>query len=844
MTSPFIVTNGKPDLLRAALTYARAGKPVFPCDKNSKSPLISSGHLKATTDEPQITTWWHRWPNASIGMPTGPASGIYVIDIDMPDGSASFAALESSNEPLPLTRRQITGSGGLHLMFQYPMNGVDFRNTAGKLGKNIDTRGNGGYIILPPSGHESGKFYQFEDLEVPLAPMPEWLCEILTKPKHEAPPAQGPPLALPDNTELTKYGQTAYDGLMREISSAEKGTRNDTLNRVAFRVGQLVAGGEMSESLVEQFISAAINSGLAEPEARKTFSSGFKRGQDAPATSSVAKLRLVEGGKSSSARRTKPDEAPSSRSHTLPPAQAAPDTTPSKPEIFLQQGNRPNYLDAARLVLKQSGGMYQRGGAMVSVVRYVNHRQAAAAKNEMVRIELVTPDSVAEQIERDAFIVKFDKRSAEWVPANFPRADAAAIVSTPERWIWPYLQGLIMAPTMRADGSIIQQDGYDDATGLFLETGGVNFGIKEIPSRPTISDAQHALFILDELIGQFPFVGLDSEGRCPSKSVALAAILTALVRQSLPSAPMFCFSAPTAGSGKSKLADIVAAIVTGKPASIITYTPDEGEFEKRGGALLLQGYAVNCLDNINGTLKSNWLCQALTQQEVTFRILGRTENVTTPTRCTWIATGNNIEPQEDLVRRLLYCRIDPETDRPDERRFDFEPVARCLAARPRYVRAALTILKAYHVAGKPKQDIEPYGSFEVWSDEIRSALIWAGEPDPMIERKALEAGDSSVQSFAALLSAWWDVLWLKRCTAGEVTDKAHSNEQLREALLQACGNARDEITSRSLGRYLKRYVGRVVRCEIAEGDERMFRLLSVAGRGRMVAYYIEELRQE
>ena len=111
----------------------------------------------------------------------------------------------------------------------------------------------------------------------------------------------------------------------------------------------------------------------------------------------------------------------------------------------------------------------------------------------------------------------------------------------------------------------------------------------------------------------------------------------------------------------------------------------------------------------------------------------------------------------------------------------------------------------------------------------------------MLERQALEAGHSTTQNYAALLTDWWHAFDFNKHTAGAVVERSKGNEQLREVLLQACGNVRDEVTSRTLGRYLKRYVGRVMLCEVWDGNVRYFRLQAAQGRGRMVAYYLEDV---
>src|SRR5215218_6677258 len=136
-------------MLRAALSYAARGVPVFPCEPSGKRPLTKGGFWDATTDEALIRGWWGRWPKANIGVPTGRASGLLVLDVDAAEGLESIAELELLLGQAPPTERAITGRGGEHLYLRTPSD-VEVRNSAGYLGPGLDVRGEGGYVIVPP----------------------------------------------------------------------------------------------------------------------------------------------------------------------------------------------------------------------------------------------------------------------------------------------------------------------------------------------------------------------------------------------------------------------------------------------------------------------------------------------------------------------------------------------------------------------------------------------------------------------------------------------------------------------------------------------------------------------
>jgi putative DNA primase/helicase len=172
------------------------GLPVFPCrekpnatGKGIKSPYTANGYTDASTDEQQIRNWWHANPNALIGVPTGQASGILVVDIDqsdVKDGEASFAELGIGD---PETVQTITQSGGRHIIFKYP-DGYDIRNSAGNvLGKSIDVRANGGYVIWAGSRTENGNYdYRngYEPNKIGFKPLPDTLLTMLTAPSEKS----------------------------------------------------------------------------------------------------------------------------------------------------------------------------------------------------------------------------------------------------------------------------------------------------------------------------------------------------------------------------------------------------------------------------------------------------------------------------------------------------------------------------------------------------------------------------------------------------------------------------------------------------------------------------------
>lgn len=147
-------------MLAAALSYARRGWPVFPCRPRGKEPLTAHGFKDATTDPATIRSWWQRWPDANVALATGRVSGLVVLDVDMDKGGLdSLRTLVDrfAGGELPEGPAVQTGGGGYHLYFAYPAAPVPC--SAGKAGPGLDLRGDGGYVIAPPSVHPSGGRY-------------------------------------------------------------------------------------------------------------------------------------------------------------------------------------------------------------------------------------------------------------------------------------------------------------------------------------------------------------------------------------------------------------------------------------------------------------------------------------------------------------------------------------------------------------------------------------------------------------------------------------------------------------------------------------------------------------
>jgi len=466
--------------------------------------------------------------------------------------------------------------------------------------------------------------------------------------------------------------------------------------------------------------------------------------------------------------------------------------------------------------------IYQRGGLLVRPLTLAAEVQTDHTHIPVgtLVIEPVTKHWLAATLTAIATWWKFDARQGALVRTDCPPKYAETYLDLKGQWQVPLLTGIVEAPLLRRDGSLLTRPGYDRVSGLYLVYTGSPVRVPETPSR---QDALAALAVLHEPLEEFPFID------AVDRSVALSGLLTALQRRTLRTAPYHLVDAPVRGAGKGLLVDTIARIVTGRVAVTINLGADPAEDEKRLGALLIKGCSVISIDNIERHLQGDFLCSLATQEAVDHRLLGTSTTVTIPTHtATLFITGNNAMPAGDMTRRILTCRIDPHCERPDTLTFQRNLHEFIPANRHRLLSAALTVLRAYSCAGRPPHGKGPYGSFEQWDTLIRGALLWLDQPDPLDSRERIAANDPETIKLRCLLTAWFEVFKEDRVSTAQIIKAATprggdgsfdhpSGTELRQALLEIAGKG-DTINARSLGWYLSKKRDRVVgdyRLEVA-----------------------------
>jgi hypothetical protein len=260
----------------AAQKYAERAWPVFPCEVRGKAPLgrlAPHGLKNATVDLAVIDRWWTSEPDANIGIATGIAFD--VLDVDGYEGWKTLAQIVAEFGCLNSAPVSMTPSEGAHYLFR--PTGVG--NRAG-FRPALDWRGRGGYVVVPPSIGAHGAVYEWavDPDEQALEPAPTWLVALLEK-KSE------PRDASINQGSTTTYGRRALEAEVGRVLLAPVGERNHALNRAAFALGQLIAGGEVDiDAAYDALEAAALRCGLGAYETEHTIESGLSNGLRTPRT--------------------------------------------------------------------------------------------------------------------------------------------------------------------------------------------------------------------------------------------------------------------------------------------------------------------------------------------------------------------------------------------------------------------------------------------------------------------------------------------------------------------------------------------------------------------------------
>ena len=503
--------------------------------------------------------------------------------------------------------------------------------------------------------------------------------------------------------------------------------------------------------------------------------------------------------------------------------------------------------DVAR-VLMERNAVFRRGRSIVII-----------DKSEIVPL---TPQALVAVLSEHIAPWKLSAKGKESV-TSFPLSLAAAWIDLQGEGL-PELAGVLTAPIMLADGRILQSVGYDARSGLYLTE--FDDSVQKIPEDPSDDDIRAALQTLWEPFSEFTFAS-DND-----RSVLLALILTAFTRPAYPTAPAGLLTAPAQGHGKTLLATSLAYLAAGENVGVappVSGSHAEEELRKRLFAIARGGKAAVVYDNLEpGALASPGLCAYLTSGVIEDRVLGASKVEAVPFRVLFLMTGNNVDPEGDLPRRTLLCRLDAGVENAFQgRRFKRNPAEHCLVNRQAMAHAALTILQGYQKAGRPTF-APPFGSFEDWDRMVRQPLLWIQRQgffshslgDPIAPSLEAAKGGTMLEALDSFLRWGESCFGDELMTASEISSKIRGSaelslvrspddpllirEELRRAALEGlvdlrvASKDRDgniEIKTSKLSGFFKAYRDRVV-------DGRQIAQSSVKGRDGRWSWGVKRVR--
>lgn len=421
-------------------------------------------------------------------------------------------------------------------------------------------------------------------------------------------------------------------------------------------------------------------------------------------------------------------------------AAAERDLDDPRPKVCLKAGELPRAVYDTLAALGEAQEVFRRTGLAEVYEPVLSRRPWQTTESPPALVLLPVPATVMQL--RAGVTCRFVRRTADGdeVDVDLPPKVAAVVAAEGARSDHlPVLAGVLEAPSLRADGTVIREQGYDPTTGYYLAH---ELALPGLPDEPTQEDAKLALAALLDLwsgdqAGEDGRIrrGFAWKNGTKDAIVPIAMLLTALARPALPPpkgcVPCFAFSASGKGAGKGTAVDLVFVIATGRSAPAMSWAGEPEEDDKRIGGIALDAPPMALIDNVpeDVTFAHSRLDAALTLDEAAFRILGRTGNPVLAWITVLAVTGNNLVVGGDLGRRTMICYQCPDVEDPftipDAERVHPNIVQHALERRDFYLAHALTILRAYCHAGRPDQGVE-LGTYQKWARLIGGALKWAG----------------------------------------------------------------------------------------------------------------------
>jgi hypothetical protein len=715
------LTNPTSQLKQQALFYAsRLKLKIIPIEPMGKRPFLENWTKKISRDPEQIRTWWSKYPDANIGIATGQSNDIIVLDVDSGNGKTGIETLEQWEKEfgsIPETPTVMTPTGGIHLYFRHP--GFRVKNLVGKLAPHIDIRSDGAQVVAPGSIRKEGTYQWVKGRELGKlepAELPEWLINKL----H----------VLHGNNKAESENNTSGRIWAEFVAGSEiTGGRDDYLFRnVACVMRAKGAGYEEIRSTIEAVYNARCTDYDTKGEYDPFTDKDFDRIASSAMKYEPGKLQR-EGVK----RRPKIQTNHRHERDIIADAWDA-----------IVESNDPLYLFQRERILME----LRQNGSGISEFERVSEMSLRGILADVADWVNVKQQKTKEIDDQGKEVTK-----TQWVetPARVPDFTYKVMLHRINKQI-PEAKGIVYAPIFARDGSLSLEEGYNQKSQLYYSN---HDGMKvpEVPKVPSQDDIDEAKdLLMNNLFIDFPFKNNSS------RTNALATLLYLFARELVNDiAPLHLIDAPTAGTGKTFLAKAIHMVATGLPAAMDSLPKKEEETEKKILSILMGGRPVVVLDNATGRIGSESLNRVLTSQKYSGRILKESRMIEVNNSALWLMTGNNVDIEGDIHRRIMWIRLDAKMQRAYQRDEWVHPdlLGWIREHRGALVWACLTIIQNWIAQGMPEGS-KTMASYERWA-RVMSGILEAAGINGFLENREelIERASDGNDAWSQYFNVWW-----------------------------------------------------------------------------------------
>lgn len=823
------------DTLKIALDYIERhpNRFLFPIKKFSKFPPLIEDNLAAASNDPeQLTTWAKRYPGGCNWGVAHRRSNILVVDVDQKpgkEGERTFDDLDL-DYGFPETEENRSPSGGRHLVYEGKH---IFALGKHGFGTDIDSPS---YTLIPGSivaGKNGGEYVSVK--AIPAASAPSWFYDVLGRAKERLADAGEAAIELDQAANVS----WAVDFLTEDAEPAIEGSSGDLQTvKIAMNLRDRGISETLAYELMAQHYNPRCEPQWDADDLRRKVENGFAYANQSQAGGKTAEADFAEEGIDISIIPTQGDpqaiaeEAEERAKPKRPTVKVLPgllhDAMDATQAILLKQADRQTNKNGGSTIADQ---IFQRSGHLVRLNRNLHLKRKGG---RLVPVDTHVVDGVVVDAQyQEAKALTIREINAPWLTTRLGRAIeylgpsvgrpkpgkkqnlttkdvppnlVKQLIGDETQWQFPSLFAIIEAPTLRADGSVLSEPGYDPQSGMFFDPGSTIF--PKINQNPSAAEGRAAIrYIDDEVLSSFPFQ--DAEGyEGVSRSVALGMLLTAPIRRTLPTAPAFAADSNEPESGKSELLKAAVALMTGREIAGHPFSENEEERRKAIGTAFSEGRPALLFDNVTSVIEGPSLEMALTMPVFEDRKLGSHEGLSAPTNTLMLFSANHLSVGGNgMSTRILASRIVPT--KPLAQRFadgDFKHenlIGWIIESRPRLIAAVLTALRAFILHG-PKGG-KPTSRFPEWSRLIASALVWYGYPDPVRGGDAVRRDDPVKEAQREVVREWRALFGYERVTAAMIRSSAEMRDAVAPNMKER--TRVDEISSKQITGYVKTLEG-------------------------------------